>query len=198
MLEHYSYRDDIFGENWFSYPKLYEDVVRKFPSGSRFVEVGSWKGRSSSHLAVEIANSKKQIDFYCVDTWRGCRENNDPTHDAYDPNIHMVYDIFLNNMKPVENYYVPLRMKSTDGSKLFENNSLDFVFIDASHEYEDVLDDIKCWFPKVKSGGILAGHDYYVLEHNYTGAPGVKRAVNEYFNPDDLIKDQDCWIYNMP
>lgn len=157
MLEHYSHRDDIFGQNWFSFPKLYEDVVRKFPSGSRFVEVGSWKGRSSCHLAVEIANSEKKIDFYCVDTWEGSVEHYEVESEAYEPNIHNLYEIFTKNMEQVSDYYVALKMKSVEASILFEDNSLDFVFIDASHEYKDVLDDIRCWCQKLEVVGFLLG-----------------------------------------
>lgn len=51
---------------------------------------------------------------------------------------------------------------------------------------------------KVRSGGILAGHDYYVKEHNSNFAPGVKRAVNESFNVNEIFAEQDCWVYSVP
>ena len=189
MLEHYYWIDGIFGENWFSYPNLYKRVVEEFPSGSKFVEVGSWKGRSSSHMAVEIANSGKNIDFYCVDTWKGALE-----HQGMDC-LKNLYDTFLENMKPVEKYYFPLKITSEEASKKFEDESLDFVFIDASHEYEDVKLDIQFWLPKVKPGGILAGHDYYV-EPNYDYHPGVKKAVNEELCGFET--SENCWIYRIP
>ena len=75
---------------------------------------------------------------------------------------------------------------------LFEDNSLDFVFIDASHEYEDVKNDILAWLPKVKRGGILAGHDYYVNQDWFSG---VKKAVNEIFS--DFETSEDCFIVNV-
>lgn len=187
MIEHYYSNDEIFGENWFSYPNLYKKIVEEFSNGSKFVEVGSWKGRSSSFLAVEIANSKKNIDFYCVDTWEGSVEQKD-----FDcPKT--LYQTFLENMKPMEEYYFPLKITSEEASKKFQDKSLDFVFIDASHEYEDVKSDIKRWLPKIKPGGILAGHDYYVDEYDWF--PGVKQAVNE-----ELIgfeTSEQCWIYRV-
>ena len=58
----------------------------------------------------------------------------------------------------------------------YPDQSLDFVFLDADHDYESVKADIAAWLPKVKPGGILAGHDYMC------GWPGVDRAVAEAFN----------------
>jgi len=185
MIEHYYWNDGIFGENWFSYPNLYKQVVEEFPNGSKFIEVGSWKGRSASYMAVEIANSGKDIEFYCVDPW-----------DKTDDRLHLfptLYQTFIDNMKPVEQYYFPLKITSEEASKKFKDKSLDFVFLDGSHEYEDVKSDILSWLPKVKSGGILAGHDFYT---DGVGFPGVSRAVYEELG--DLQASENCFIYRVP
>jgi GR25 family glycosyltransferase involved in LPS biosynthesis len=184
-MEHI-YEHPQFGENWFSYPNLYKNIVEKFPSKSKFVEIGSWKGKSSAFMAVEIANSYKDIDFYCVDTWKG-----GPDHQDRD-DLHTLYETFIENMKSLENYYIPMRMTSIEASQKFEDKSLDFVFIDASHEYEDVKNDIIAWLPKVKTGGIIAGHDYYVDSYDYF--PGVKQAVGETLGKYELNFDENCWI----
>lgn len=53
------------GENWFTYPTLYSNMVEKYPTNSHFVEVGTWKGMSAAYMAVEIINSGKDIkDVY--------------------------------------------------------------------------------------------------------------------------------------
>ena len=181
------YQEPQFGENWFTYPNLYKSMVEKFPSGSKFVEVGSWKGKSTAYMAVEIANSNKKLNFYCVDTWEGSIEHKN------NKDVVNLYDIFLNNMSPLEGYYVPIKMTSVNASKLFEDKSLDFVFIDASHEYKDVKEDIISWIPKVKSGGVIAGHDYYP-DHPDWG--GVYKAVNEVLT--DFSTSENCWIYDIP
>lgn len=178
------YHRSQFGEDWFTFPNLYSRMVKLFPSSSRFVEVGSWKGKSSAYMAVKIANSNKDIEFYCVDTWEGagCQYPhlvNDMPKD--------LYESFLFNMKPVNKYYFPLKLKSLDAVEKFKDNSLDFVFIDASHEYKDVKDDILAWLPKVKNNGILAGHDYT----SYW--PGVVKAVDETLG--HVFADECCWIY---
>lgn len=178
------YHNAEFGENWFTYPTVYSDMVKRFPSGSTFVEIGSWKGKSSAYMAVEIANSGKSIDFVCVDTFEGGLEH------INHPDLHNLYDVFNSNMSSLKNYYRDLRMTSLEASKLFDDKSIDFVFIDAGHDYENVRNDILAWKPKVKDGGILAGHDYV-----YTW-PGVIKAVDEMF-PNQIQTMEYCWIYTV-
>ena len=83
--------------------RLYSGVVRKFPSGSRFVEVGCWKGRSAIYMAIEIMNAQKNIRFDCVDTWEGSGEHSDVRHIAYDPIVlqkDALFYEFMNNTEP--------------------------------------------------------------------------------------------------
>lgn len=164
-------------QGYFTFSKLYSDMAKKFGNNSHFVEVGSWKGRSAVYMGVEIINSEKNIKFDCIDFW-GYKYGDS------------VYSIFLNNIKPLNGIVNHYRMLSVDASKLYEDNSLDFVFIDASHKYADVLDDIKHWYPKIKNGGVIAGHDYYMTD--------VKTAVDEYFLNRKIDFDVDgiSWIYN--
>ena len=171
------------GEDWFTYPKLYSSVIEKYGEGAHFVEVGSWKGRSAAYMAVEIINSGYNIEFDCIDTWEGSIEHLEL--DAI--KNKSLYSEFLKNTAPVKKYINPIRITSLEGSTLYQDNSLDFVFIDAFHQYEDVLEDIKVWLPKVKVGGILAGHDY--------GHQGVNKAVNEFFSGKKYDIEEDCWIY---
>tara|TARA_B100000035_G_scaffold283599_1_gene265926 strand:+ start:1310 stop:1846 length:537 start_codon:yes stop_codon:yes gene_type:complete len=70
--------------------------------------------------------------------------------------------------------------------KFFNDNELDFVFIDAGHEYEDVKEDISCWYPKIKKGGYMLGHDINQIQ--------VRRAVREKFeNNWNIAKEQKIW-----
>ncbi len=208
-MEHI-YHQPQFGEDWFTYPRLYQDMVKRFPSGSTFVEIGAWKGKSSAYMSVEIANSKKKIDFYCIDTFEGSIEHQN------NPELSHLYDIFKSNMKPVEGYYKELKMTSMEAVKKFENESIDFVFIDGSHEYKDIKDDITYWFPKVKRGGVLAGHDYYFppqppswglrnsVNFNFTfetdeyyksNKSSAYKAVGEILGTQNIVATQDCYVY---
>jgi cephalosporin hydroxylase len=164
-----------FGENWFTYESFYKFVLSKFDNAT-FVEVGSWKGKSSAFLAVEIANSGKDIQFYCIDTWRGSQE-----HQNMD--LNNLYDTFLNNMKPLSKYYKAIRIDSVEASTMFEDYSLDFVFLDADHSYEGILKDLHAWDRKIKPGGIIAGHDY-----KNTDFIGIEKAVHEFYGENNINK----------
>lgn len=173
-------------QGWFSFPEFYKSVVKEAKDNSTFVEVGTWKGRSASFMAVEIANSNKKIDFYCVDTWNGSAEHKGEEHVVKGT----LYEHFLSNIEPVKSFIKPIRSTSLEAAKQFSFNSLDFVFIDASHDYENVKKDIEAWYPRVKPGGIFSGHDYA------SDWPGVMRAANEFAQNNNLfLKSQErCWI----
>jgi hypothetical protein len=165
-------------QGWTDFEDIYADMVRGVISPAHFVEVGSWLGRSAAFMAVEIINSGKAIKFDCVDTWAGSTEHLDPASDAFSPELaadkDWLYISFLKNIQPVLTFIHPVRLPSVAAAALYADNSLDFVFIDAAHDYENVKADITAWYPKVKVGGTIAGHDY-----GWPGS-GVHDAVNEY------------------
>ncbi len=75
------------------------------------------------------------------------------------------------------------QMYSSSAHVLVPDDSLDFLYIDANHEYPGVCEDIQLWVPKVKIGGIIAGHDFSVYH------PGAVAAVSEYFDCFSIEQD---------
>lgn len=185
-MEHI-YNQPQFGENWFTYPNLYSRFVRELGDGSKIVEVGCWKGKSISYLAVEIINSGKDIKIDAVDTWKFI-----PTEEYHEKDVYIktntLYPLFLSNISPVSHVINPIRMTSTDAATLYEDNSIDVVFIDAGHDYESIKSDIIAWKPKVKKGGYLAGHDF-------PEALGVVKAVEELIG--SVESTEGCWVYKV-
>ena len=189
MLEHF--HQDIPGWCTKDQLNLYSIVAKQAPPGSKFVEVGSWRGKSTSAMCVNLANRKNEkdgrIDFYAVDTWLGSPEHQKDLLVLTDT----LYRDFLVNIESVRGYVQPLRMTSLEAAKLFEDESLDFVFLDADHRYEHVRDDIIAWLPKLKPGGMLAGDDY-----GNPAWPGVAEAVDEIL--DDISISDTVWTYLLP
>ena len=154
------------------YEDLYSDMVNKFPSGSHFVELGVWYGRSAAYMAVEIVNSGKQIDLYVVDNF-----------------LKSPIDRATNSLKDFK--FVDIIQDNTiNASRLFENGSLDLVFVDADHSAQGVTNDIKAWLPKIKKGGVIAGHDYENWRY-----PELKIAVDKLL-PVKKVSEM-CWYYEV-
>lgn len=168
-MEHF-YRSIVGYPN--GLPDLYKRIVSQADSGFHFVEVGCLRGASAAAMCVEIINSGKNIKFDCVDIW----EKDE------------IYQSFLLNLDKVKSHFNPIRMPSIEAANLYPDESLDFVCIDASHHYEDVKADIIAWLPKIKSGGILAGDDYFL--------PGVYQAVKEII--PDYHGNSYTWVYAKP
>lgn len=147
---------------------LVDLVHERLPArGLRVVEVGTRTGRTSRHLARYCP----QIDeLFAVDLA--------PAPRAFDglERVHF------------------LQGRSDAIAERFDDASLDLVFIDADHAEEAVLVDLAAWVPKVRPGGIVAGHDYASAHH-----PGVKPAVDAFFrehrHPVQLEANKVWWTF---
>ncbi len=176
--------EDIDG--WFSFAKLYSQIVSKINDDMAvFVEVGTYKGRSAAYMANEIKNSGKAIQFFAVDYF----ENPDIVVDLAVSSAPPSLELFIENMTKagVVDYVTPFQMSSIEASTKFPDNSLDFVFIDANHWYDDVMSDLNHWYPKVKMGGVISGHDYT------RGHAEVIKAVDYFFGRKPQKKCGNCW-----
>lgn len=149
-MMHYYYR--IPG--WFAFHDVYDRAVALSPDPAHFVEVGCWKGRSTTYLGVTIVNSGKKIRLDCVDTFKGSME-----HRAVDSRALMAE--FYENMQVLSGKldYRILAKWSVEAAALYKDGTLDFVFLDGSHAQSDVYADILAWKPKLKPTGVLAGDD---------------------------------------
>ena len=139
------------------------------------VEVGAFKGYLSKSLL-----EKWEGKLYMVDVWR--QLSNEEYDDISNHKNHQdAYSDTMNNISGFEDRAFMLRMKSIYAVDLFEDESLDFVYIDANHSYEGVKEDIRIWYPKVKKGGLLLGHDYLP---DYLYGEGVKDIPLYLFNDE--------------
>jgi hypothetical protein len=167
------------------------------------VEVGTFKG----DFAKTILNSWGGT-LYMIDPWRGLGSEYDDTSNMVKEEYADSYHNTMNSIKGFEHRAFMLRGLSSELIDLFQDESLDFVYIDANHAYDFVVEDINLWFSKVKKGGLVMGHDYilfggtkdgWYLDPNfdnngkdkfmwsedgktYTGKFGVNPAVDEFCN----------------
>jgi hypothetical protein len=89
------------------------------------------------------------------------------------------------NVKFVRNF-------SYEASLTFPDNFFDFIYIDAAHDYDSVVEDLNAWWPKLKEGGLFSGHDYFPDTRIWRGkACGVYQAVNEF------VKEKNTEIHHV-
>lgn len=146
-LTHY-FSEEKFEENWFTYPNVYRLMVDRCEPNGTIVELGAWKRRSSSFLVVEAKNKSPNINIHIVDTWLGSEEHTKEMKDN-------LYQKFKSNMSRLDGLYQAHRMTTDEAVSLFEDASLDAVFIDADHSYGAVKKDIANWMPKVRNGAAI-------------------------------------------
>lgn len=150
---------DYFSLTSMRNPPYYIDGVRDphfihllrdlgFNSGA---EIGVLRGEYSERLLQEIPD----LTLTCVDSWMGYSGYRDIVSAERFDNL---YEEAISRLKPYNARI--LRNFSIDAAKFIPDNSLDFVYIDAAHDFLNVTQDIYLWEKKVRSGGIVAGHDY--------------------------------------
>lgn len=131
------------------------------------VELGSFLGRSTCHIAKHIEPNAK---IYAVDHFLGSVEHQNLKF------LPTLYEQFLSNVirENLYNKVIPVKMSTHDASLFFQQNGIqiDLIYVDASHETEAVYADLCDWYPFVEKKGIMCGDDW--------GWEGVRIAV-EYF-----------------
>ena len=160
---------------WFAYQDLYTEVVKNAGNDDVFVEVGAWFGKSTNYLAQQIRESKKNIKFTTVDTWKGTDDEDIHQNIVGAFNGDIFYE-FVDNTILSDNYGGIDMIKDTsrNAANNFSNNSIDYIMLDAGHSYDALKDDLEVWYNKVKPGGIVSGDDYGVFY-------GVTQAADEFF-----------------
>ena len=144
---------------FFTFPDFYSWLAEQVGDGAHLVEVGVYGGQSVAYLGVELLRrGKARCRIDGVDLFHGGVET---VRAGLSPLGELVNELHVSD--------------SAAAASRYEDGSLDAVFIDADHSYESVARDIDAWRPKVRLGGILAGHDFTLFD------PGIIQAVTERF-----------------
>ena len=164
-------------ENTNSVIGLHQMIMEHFKPDFVMVEVGSFEGTSTLlfSLFVKTVYSVDCYDYKVPETGRIL---------AHDKLFARAEKKFIKRTKKVSNI-IKVKKTSLEASKDFGDESLDAVYIDAEHDEGSVKSDIQAWWPKVKVGGYLSGHDMW-LSH-------VQKLVKE-LNRDTFVYSDSSWI----
>jgi predicted O-methyltransferase YrrM len=158
-------------KGWVGDTPTYRKALDRAKDGDHFVELGAYLGRSTAFMAVEIANRGLEITFDSIDNFVGI-----PGHEA-DGDI---YTNCVKNLERVKDYVNIIKSDTISAAEEYEDESLDFIFVDAAHDYDSVIQDLRAWYPKLKPDGLFAGDDYS------PDWPGVVKAVKQFAEEENL------------
>jgi predicted O-methyltransferase YrrM len=172
-------------EGWFNFKRFYDWVLESAPQKATFVEVGCFLGKSLCYLGEAIRKSNKDITLIGVDTCTG----SPTTSIALGLAAHLggTFAGLLHRNVLACGLGGSVRLilaESVAAAALFAPASLDFVFIDGDHSHAAVLADIAAWLPRIRPGGLLAGHDYRMTSQPHLA--GVTEAVEARWPGEDL------------
>lgn len=167
---------------------------------SLIIEVGTWKGQSAINMANFIKENKYQTKILCIDTWLGALEFWDSLAHTPERNLLLkngypqIYYQFLSNVihAQVEDIILPFPNTSDTAYRYLINKKIksELIYIDASHEEEDVYRDVSNYYNILSFGGIIFGDDY----NNWIG---VNKSIRKFCQENNLsfeVLENNYWI----
>ena len=173
-------------KKWISAPGLCDLVTHLFQQQETIVglEIGVASGWTMNHFLQNLPN----LQLTGIDPYIGYMDGNIKIAQEM---LDAQYLAAQDNISDFAPRGKILRGYSQDFVNSFEDKSLDYIFIDGDHSYEGALRDCELFFPKIKNGGIFAGHDW--------SFDGVQKAVNEFKDkngsPNIRLVAADVWYW---
>lgn len=151
-------KDYQFTQDWFHWaPPVWEQLKERLPTRKKFLEIGSYEGRSMVWIAENMADLEA-CEIYCIDTWSGgeehIKDDMQGVEDRFDHNRREVLDANANLS------IFKRKGLSTTHLAALAGEQFDFIYIDGSHIARDVLTDACMAWPLVKPGGVMVFDDY--------------------------------------
>lgn len=170
---------------WCDFEDLYASRVDAASNGAHFVEIGTWVGKSTCLMAELIRQSGKEIHFDAIEHGKGSPELGAGLLAIQERGSDVFSELTKNiTACGLVDYVRPICADSVQAALFYADHSLDFVFIDGDHTETAVDADIEAWLPRVKFGGVLAGHDFDLQS--------VRRSVYKHFAPISVGR---CWVH---
>ena len=190
-----------FTTNWFELngKKVWDSLLPQV-NPSKVLEIGSFEGESTCYLINELSK-KNNCELYCIDTWEGAAEhqnrevNMTEVERRFDNNVKLALSISTNKIK-----FYKLKGKSDYHlSKLITENKFsyfDFIYVDGSHQAQDVLFDAVMAFKMLKVKGVIVFDDYIWFERklpqgkdlNRCPKPAIDAFTSIFFDKVNIIQ----------
>lgn len=162
------------------------DLIKDFKVGA---EIGVLKGELSKQIL-----SGWRGKLYLVDAWRHIERLVDMSNPDHNGHLNNMANTFMTVYDFGERVCM-IRDTSVAASHLFADGSLDFVYLDAGHDKKSVKADLLAWYPKVKTGGLLIGDDYFDALFHFKDTPNSTTLVEVKNTVDKFAKTIGKKVY---
>ncbi len=176
-------------------------ICQHLPDGRcKAVEVGCYRGAVSE----EVLRQHKQVQYTMVDPWMKPERDSEYLRTGGYTAIHMLHDAEGRYQEAMDctdfakDRRTVMRMTSLEAASKFNDCDFDLVYLDGLHTYQDVLNDLIAWYPKIASGGVLGGHDYFHASHKFME---VQPAVDKFAKEHGLEVERgriNTWFIRLP
>lgn len=152
---------------WFDWQSTYSRWAREVPYSGTIVEVGVYQGRSLSYLLVELANlDRYDVSVHAVDNFVGSGLAGSETGMKLE--LALLSNMDLLKLQPVIH-----KAESQLAAMEFQLGAVDYIWLDGAHDDSSVYADLEVWWPRLRIGGEIGGHDL-------TSHPGVHSALSRW------------------
>jgi hypothetical protein len=185
---------------WNGNKPIFRELIEKLKP-TTIIEVGTWKGQSTITMGNAVRDFGLNTKIHCVDTWLGAIEFWTSAKNTSERNLltvngyPQVYYQFLSNVvhNNLQDIILPFPNTSENGYRYFKYNNItaQMIYIDASHEEDDVYKDLNNYYELLEINGILFGDDYQ------KDWPGVINSVNKFSQEKNMeleIVGNNFWI----
>jgi predicted O-methyltransferase YrrM len=162
-----------------------EAFLEALPKGGKIAEIGVFRG----HHAIAMFNICGPTELVLIDPWKSPPPTDQPLDYKWAKigqlELEKLYVGVCTAFKAHGNVKIE-RVSSLEGAALYPDGYFDWVYVDANHMYDPVMEDLRAWYPKVKKGGYLCGHDYSDAPRILAKGDGVFYAVNDFCKEHNL------------
>jgi len=186
---------------WNGNKGIFRELIEKIRP-TTIIEVGTWKGQSAITMGKAVVEFDLNTKIHCVDTWLGAIEFWTSYKDTGERNLltkngyPQVYYQFLSNVvhNNLQDVILPFPNTSENGYRYFKYNNItaQMIYIDASHEEDDVYNDLNNYYELLENNGIMFGDDYS------KDWKGVINSVNRFVQEKNIelqIVDNNFWVF---
>lgn len=151
------------------------DMVASLPENAVAAEIGVLRGEFSAQILSTAVSALHLVDCW---KWRPGPYEKTLNDGGHESNYRHVLSMFAGHRKTGR--VVVERGMSADVARSYPDGFFDWVYLDAAHDFDAVMEDLMAWAPKIKRGGFFLGHDYCDHEQARALGFGVVRAVTEF------------------